>query len=148
MKAIINNRKYNTNTAKELGCIRINEGDGLYEVEETLYQKRNREFFLYGCGGAGTKYAERVGSNNWCSGSAIMPLSYEEAKRWAEKNLSAEEYESSFGEVSEGGEDGKINATFYISQKTNAEIDRISAKKALSKSEIIEKAIKLLVERG
>ena len=49
-------------------------------------------------------------------------------------------------EISEGGEDGKINATFYISQKTNAEIDRISAKKALSKSEIIERAIRLYAE--
>lgn len=148
MKKIINSRKYDTETAKELGSVRFNEGNDYIGIEETLYQKRNKEFFLYGWGGAGTKYSKRVGSNNWCSGSAIMPLSYEEAKRWAEKNLSAEEYESSFGEVSEGGEDGKINATFYISQKTNAEIDRISAKKALSKSEIIEKAIKLLVERG
>lgn len=146
MKKIINNKKYNTDTAREVGYIRINAGNNLYEIEETLYKKRNGEYFLHGWGGAGTKYAEQLSYNSWCSGARIMPLSYEEAKRWAEKNLSVEEYESSFGEVSEGGEDGKINATFYISQKTNAEIDRISAKKALSKSGIIERAVRLYAE--
>nr|DAF27431.1 MAG TPA: antitoxin [Caudoviricetes sp.] len=148
MKKIIDNKKYNTDTAKELGSVRINEGDGLYEVEETLYQKRNREFFLYGWGGAATKYSERVGSNNWCSGARIMPLSYDEAREWAERNLSTDEYESIFGVVSEGEKGGKSNVTFHLSKDIIAEIDRLSAKKALSKSEIIEKAIKLLVERG
>lgn len=144
MKVIINNRKYNTDTAKELGYIRINEGDGLYEVEETLYKKRNGEYFLHGWGGAGTKYAEQLSYNSWCSGSRIMPLSYDEAKKWAEGNLSVEEYESAFGEVSEG--DGKSNMTYHLSEDIIAEIAKISAKLQISKSRAIEKAVRLLAK--
>lgn len=148
MKKIIDNKKYNTDTAKELGSIRINDGDGYNGIEEVLYQKRNKEFFLYGWGGANTKYSERIGQNSWCSGSCIMPLTYDEAREWAERNLSTDEYESIFGVISEGEKDGKSNVTFHLSKDIIAEIDRLSTKQSLSKSKIIEKAVRGLVERG
>ena len=82
--------------------------------------------------------------NSWCSGSRIMPLSYDEAKKWAEGNLSVEEYESAFGEVSEG--DGKSNMTYHLSEDIIAEIAKISAKLQISKSRVIEKAVRLLAK--
>lgn len=52
MKKIINGKKYDTDTAKEVGY----SNNGLLStdidyIEETLYQKKTGEFFLYGEGG-------------------------------------------------------------------------------------------------
>ena len=56
MKKIINGRKYDTETAKEIGywsngypCSDFNH------CEETLYLKKTGEYFLYGEGGALTE---------------------------------------------------------------------------------------------
>ena len=101
MKKIINGRKYDTETAKELGywCNGYNLNDFDYE-EETLYQKKNGEFFIFGQGGARSAYSGLDG--NWhCAGSAIIPIDEERAKQWAEQNLKADEYEKIFGEVEE-----------------------------------------------
>lgn len=56
MKKIINGKMYNTETATELG----NFWNGLStndfrNLSETLYRKKNGEFFLYGQGGAMTE---------------------------------------------------------------------------------------------
>jgi len=103
MKAIINGRKYDTETASELATARNRNfqwGD-FQAWEETLYVKRTGEFFLYGKGGAATKYATPVGHHSSASGDSIVPLTEEDAKRWAERHLRAETYEEIFGECEE-----------------------------------------------
>lgn len=101
MKKIINGKKYDTNTAKEVGYDNngLSFSDLIY-IEETLYKKKTGEFFLYGRGGAATKYAVNNG-NNSMSGKAIIPLTEDEAKKWAEDHLTVGEYEGVFGEVEE-----------------------------------------------
>ena len=102
MKKIINGKKYDTNTAKEVGY--WNNGLLLTDInyiEEILYQKKTGEFFLYGEGGARTEYAEHIGENTSRSGSNIILLAEDEAKRWAEERLTVDEYEKIFGEVEE-----------------------------------------------
>ena len=84
MKKIINGKLYDTETAKKLG----DWDNGLCTSDfnyvcETLYKKRTGEFFLLGEGGAATNYSERIGSNDWCYGYAIMPMSFDEAQKWA-----------------------------------------------------------------
>lgn len=102
MKKIINGKKYDTDTAKEVGY--WNNGllcsDFCY-IEETLYKKKTGEFFLCGRGGAITKYTERVSEGFSGPGKAIVPLTEDEAKKWAEDHLTVEEYEGIFGEVEE-----------------------------------------------
>lgn len=101
MKKIINGKKYDTDTAKNLGSAGYNHlGDFSFWREE-LYQKKTGEFFLYGKGGAMSKYARRTGLNEWSGGEEIIPLSPEEARKWAEKNIEAEEYERIFGTCEE-----------------------------------------------
>lgn len=101
MKKIINGRKYNTETARELaswdnGYI----GSDFSFIVEVLYKKKTGEYFLYGFGGPMSKYAESCGANlTW--GSEIIPMNEIEAKRWSEKKLSCEKYEELFGEVEE-----------------------------------------------
>ena len=82
MKKIINNRVYDTSTAK-----RCSDPVDIGSVEEydfyalTLYQKRNGEFFLF----------RDVFRGPLDDG--IVPLSYEDARQWAESNVSANKYE-------------------------------------------------------
>ena len=102
MKKIIHGKKYDTKTATVIG----ESGNGLgYRdfnwCEETLYRKKTGEFFLHGEGGPASAYAEHVASGGWTSGETIVPLTIDEAKEWAEDNLSADDYEKIFGEVEE-----------------------------------------------
>lgn len=112
MKRIINNRKYDTDTARECGA--WDDGRGWRDfshVEETLYCKRTGEYFLYGQGGANSKYAVSAGQNCWSGSSKIIPLSYDSAREWAEEHLNADAYEAEFGEVRED----ETNVTAIVS---------------------------------
>ena len=102
MKKIINGKKYDTETAKALGgedTRSLSQTDFRY-FWETLYVKKTGEYFLHGQGHGMTKYATRDGLMA-CWGSAIIPLSVQDAKNWAEKNLDADKFESIFGVVEE-----------------------------------------------
>lgn len=102
MKKIINGRKYDTETAKKLGYwSNAYSLSDFKHCEETLYKKRTGEFFLYGEGGAMTSYAQKDGDGLWMYGEAITPMTEKDAKQWAEKYLTADEYESIFGNVEE-----------------------------------------------
>ena len=102
MKKIINSKKYDTETAKEVGhyCAALSVNDFGY-FEETLYWKKIGEFFLYGSGNAASKYSKKCGTNTWGCGEAIVPMTESEARDWAEQHLDADEYETIFGEVEE-----------------------------------------------
>ena len=102
MKKIINGKKYDTETAKELGSAYSSYGKRDFSYwEETLYIKRTGEYFLYGWGGPASRYSEPVGHNGRESGERITPFTEQEAKEWAEKYLDVDEYEAIFGEVEE-----------------------------------------------
>ena len=101
MRKIINGKSYDTNTAKLIGSRDNGEYGGFDFISESLYLKRTGEYFLHGRGGARTCYARYVGAESWCGGEQIIPLNLTSASSWAEKNLTADEYEAAFGEVSE-----------------------------------------------
>jgi hypothetical protein len=101
MKKIINGKKYDTNTAKILGSAGYSHPGDFSYWQETLYRKKTGEFFVHGIGGAMSRYARQTGPNEWTGGEKIIPLTREEARKWAEKNLDAEEFEEVFGEVEE-----------------------------------------------
>lgn len=118
MKKIINGRKYDTETAQELGHYsNYGSWNDFNHLEEGLYRKKNGEFFLFGEGGARTRYARQVGSSTWSGGEEIRPLTIDEAREWAEKHLSADEYETIFGPVSEDDAPGKMMVTICISEE-------------------------------
>lgn len=98
MKRAINYKIYDTSTAKKIG--EWDNGlplDDLSYCSESLYRKKTGEFFLYlyGESGASGKYAVR---RNYVGGKKIIPLAYEEARQWAEKHLTGDEYIGIFGE--------------------------------------------------
>lgn len=137
MKKIINGKVYDTEKAKELGS--YSNGGGWRDFshfEETLYQKKTGEFFLFGQGGPMTRYAEPEGQNSWSGGSRIMPMSYQEAQKWAEEHLDADDYEEIFGVIDESEE--KVTVTLSVNSAKWEMAKREAAKKGIGISEYIE----------
>lgn len=140
MKKIINGKKYDTDTAREVGYAETGDSNELYHWTcETLYCKRTGEYFLHGEGGGMTRYAERIG-DNWTSGETIIPLTLDKAQEWAEENLSVEEYEREFGEVSEEDDD-RVFATYTIKESTKLKIKRLALESGLPAGQWLDKLI-------
>ena len=141
MKKIINGRLYDTDTAKELGSW-ANEGNwrDFRHMEETLYRKKTGEFFLHGEGGPMTKYAQAVEQNSWSGGSRIMPMTFSEARKWAEDHLDADEYEAIFGAVSE--DESRIQVCYSLSAATVETIKRRASELGISASAYIDSLLK------
>lgn len=142
MKKIINGKVYDTKKAKEMGAY-ANYGSwrDFNHLEETLYKKKTGEFFLFGEGGPATRYAEPEGQNSWSGGSRIMPMTYDEAKEWAEKHLDADEYEEIFGEIVEDEDAAKQTVSISVSPAKWELAKRIAAQKGIGVSEYIESLI-------
>ncbi|MFW6100812.1 MAG: hypothetical protein ACOC90_05445 [Bacteroidota bacterium] len=98
MKAIIDGKRYNTETAEKI----VLWSNGLMysdfgHLEETLYRTKKGNYFLHGGGGPKTKYA--VQNGQWTSGSQkIIPLTKDEALEWLENHGFADEIEKLFPE--------------------------------------------------
>lgn len=141
MKKIINNRLYNTDTAKEIGEYTNGQVGGLDYMEETLYKKHNGEYFLYGFGGAQTRYAHQVELNGWGSGEEIMPFTFDQAREWAESRLSVDDYAKAFGMPSEGDDDEKSYTPINLESSTYEKLNGY----ALSHDMTVDEAIAHLV---
>lgn len=135
MKKIINNRQYDTDKAKFLGENTF--GEGINGWSEALYQKRTGEFFLFGEGGAATKYAVSTGSNSWKGGAKIIPLDVDAAKAWCEENLSAEDYGRIFGLP----EDGNTIISASLPAGLVAQARQEAQKQGVSLTAVIEAAL-------
>lgn len=140
MRKIIGGKRYDTDSAKECGSYFYSNRRDFHYVEETLYQKRTGEFFLYGLGGPASKYAEYDG-NMWSAGEKIMPMTVKEAQEWAEEHLDADEYESVFGEVAEAS-DTKKTVTFSLPEDVIERIRMKAAEAGITMSDYIASLVK------
>ena len=141
MKKIIGGRKYDTSTAKLLAfwqTDRPSSDFGWYM--ESLYQKRNGEFFLFGGGGPLSRYGRVDYKNSWDYKEKTIPLTYEGAQRWAQARLDADKYEKIFGDVDEG-EGEKKKTSFTLSAAAFEKLRRLAARDGVSLSEAVEKLI-------
>ena len=100
MKQIINGKRYDTQTAEELGSYWNGLGGGDFRnCTEKLYRTKKGKFFLYGVGGAMSRWSESCeGGNCQSSGSGILPLTDEAAYEWAERYLGTDKVEKLFPE--------------------------------------------------
>ncbi len=131
MKKIINKKLYDTDTAKEVGAWDNGHYPNDFEYcAEWLHRKRTGEYFLFGKGGPMSQYSERVG-NSWTSGCQITPLTYEEARQWAEDHLDVDEYAEAFGMPDEGDE-SKTVMTITLPAAKAAAIRQAAEKAGLS----------------
>lgn len=100
MKKIVNNKLYDTTTAKKIVKY-DNHKTGYNFIKEELYRKKTGEYFLFCEGGTNTKYAEPCGDNQFDYGYQFIPLSLSEAKQWAVDIMDADDYMEEFGKVEE-----------------------------------------------
>ena len=130
MKKIINGKRYDTETAEEIGFWRTERSvtDFSY-CEETLYRKRTGEFFLYGEGGPGSPYANEA-CGMMGAGEAIVPLTEEEAKTWAGQKLNADTYEALF----------PVEEEDVASMESGARLASYRAQAGLSQSDLASRA--------
>ena len=141
MKKIINGRRYDTTTAKEIGNASYSGSVTDFQWwDETLYLKRTGEFFIYGEGGPASKYSRSTGQNSWSGGEKIIPLSIEEAKEWAEKYLDADEYEELFKV-----EEDKTLISIWIPDSTKADADKLR-EKGYTLADIFKAGVNALTE--
>ena len=138
MKKVIDGALYNTESAKLLGT--WDNGLGARDFNrcaESLYRNNRGKYFLYGEGGANTRYSTKINDSSWGGGEAIIPLSYDGAKVWAENNLTADEYIAAFGDPDQDGE--KVVRTAYLSPAANRRLEQLQAERGASSfSAVIE----------
>lgn len=120
MERKINGRRYNTETAKRLATFEapINPADMDYYTE-TLCRNKFGAYFLHGQGGARTRYAKRIGKDNWASGENVVPLTEDEAKKWAEESCDTATYDRIF----RGGEPSPAPVMAYLPPDLLAKVD-------------------------
>lgn len=130
MKKIINGKRYDTETAEEIGFWRTERSvtDFSY-CEETLYRKRTGEFFLYGEGGPSSPYAHAA-YGTMGAGEAIVPLTEGEAKTWVEQKLDSDTYEALF----------PVDEEDVASMESGARLASYRAQAGLSQSDLAVKA--------
>lgn len=141
MKKVINGKRYNTESAQFCGSREYGYSGDFDHIYEALYQKRTGEFFLYGEGGANSKYREEISMNSWSGGEAIIPLTDDEAKEWAENYLDGGDYEKIFT-VEEPEETGKKIQSFSLSGDVIAKLTRLSREHKTPRSQIIEELVR------
>ena len=129
MKKVKNNKIYDTQTAQAIGTWSNNESNDFKFVKETLYRKRTGEFFLYGIIG---------GPKTWLNGESIHPLSYDEAKKWAEEKLPTEIFNRLFNIT----KDENCYIGINISKRMVSEVDKFARNKKINRSEMIREIIK------
>lgn len=111
MRKVINNKVYDTSTARYVGS----------SSNTILYQKRTGEFFLY-----------HVGGN-------IEPMSYDGAKAWTKDFLSSQKYVRYFGKPQE--DDTRIVISISIRKDTHAKLKQEAAKAGKTVSEYIDSLV-------
>lgn len=151
MKKTINGKLYNTETARLVGTWEIRgKEDDPRNIKERLYQKKTGEYFLYGEGGAKSRYRRSSGDNCWTYGYQIIPLTYESAERWAKEHLDSEESEAIFGNMFK--DETKRIICVSVTVATHEKLKRIAVEKSTSVGNVIESLLEeqmqLETERG
>ena len=136
MKKIINGRRYCTDTAVPCGEYEYGEKGTSEHYSEVLYRKSTGEFFIHGVGGPASPYAEEVEINSWRGGEAIKPLTDEEARKWAEKHLTGEEYEKIFT-VEDDSDVSRKLCSFSLAPSVIKKLAELSHSSGLSRSQIV-----------
>ena len=73
-------------------------------------------------------------------GSVIEPLTYEQARAWAEEHMGADEYEAEFGEVPESdGED--VVLSVRVSPATRERLRRMAAETGRSQGAVLDELV-------
>lgn len=100
MKKIIGGKIYNTETAEQID--RWSNGASCTDFNhctETLFRSKKGAWFLYGEGGAMSRYAISLeGGKSFGGGKDIVPMSNAEAREWLEQHECTDAIETHFAD--------------------------------------------------
>lgn len=131
MKKIIHGRVYDTGTAMLIARADHDNIKDAYGVtcKQALYRKKTGELFVHLESGTSLTL-HSVLQSDYRQGRGIYPLTYEQAKKWAEDELSADTWEHIFGEPDEDSEDVALN--LIISAAASAKLKKAAAQNGIS----------------
>ena len=137
MKKVINGKVYDTSKAKLIAeahhpdCIEYATGKGL---QQWLYQKKSGEFFVH-ADGAAIELQNVLPSGEYRPGKSIYPLTYQQAQRWAERELTAEQWESIFGDPED--DDTQVSVNLSMTAKAANTLKQNAARAGMTVSAYI-----------
>jgi hypothetical protein len=126
---VINNRVYNTDTAKKIAEYKHNG------VTETLYRKKTGEYFAHFYNAK----ADDTNKAGWHGKEKIAPYDYETARAWAEISLDKGLYRELFDGEAETDEGAVIPVR--ISKKALAKLKKYQSQTGESIGRALERAI-------
>ena len=146
MEQTVNQKTYNTETAKPLGNWQRGYSSEKGYISETLYMTDAGDYFLHGEGGPRSRYAQRVGMNTWGYGERIIPMSDEEAHAWAENHLTESTLHHVFVQTAY---DGCLTPMMIHLKCTTAErLQKLAAEQGRDVSALAEELIFKALEQG
>ena len=87
MRRVVKGRVIDTERMTKLAEVKFgNLTDYNYVWEELFYDSQTKSFYLYGRGGAASRYAEAVGVNQWSEGEKLMKITKGLVLQWLEEN--------------------------------------------------------------
>ena len=87
MRKVVKGKVVDTEKMVKLAEVRFGSVNDYNYVWETLfYDPESKLFYLYGRGGAASRYAEAVGVNQWSEGEKLMKITKGLALQWLEEN--------------------------------------------------------------
>lgn len=145
MKKVIDGALYNTETAQKLGgwSNTYNYRDFNY-CEETLFRTKAGKYFIHGEGGAMSKYAQTISSNEWSGGEKIIPCTYDEARKWAEKYLTGDEYIEIFGDLEDDSEE---MCSFRLPAALKSRLEKEASRSEKTQTQIVAEALKAYLNK-
>lgn len=97
MKKVIEGKRYDTETADEIGLHSyLNSGD-FHCWYETLYRTQKGTWFIVGGGGALSRYGASGGGSGWGTNNNFRVLTRKEAMEWLEEYGKTKAIEKYFG---------------------------------------------------
>ena len=87
MRKVVKGKVVDTERMQKLAEVRFgNLADYNYVWETLFYDPESKLLYLYGRGGAASRYAEAVGVNQWSEGEKLMKITKGLALQWLEEN--------------------------------------------------------------
>lgn len=143
MKKIIRNKVYDTDTAqliKQADHPNITSGEG--SCKQSLYRKKTGDYFLFVDGARTDVFDNLVLENNAHDRERhIYPLTYEQARAWAESEMSADEWLAIFEPVED---DSLCALNLTLSASAVSKFRLAAQRQQISQRELMERLIETL----
>lgn len=135
MKRVIKGKVYDTDKAQLIAEAHHDniKGAGGKSLKQWFYRKKTGEFFVQVEGAA--IELQNIFQNGYKPNAGIYPLTYEQAQRWAEKELTAEQLETIFGDPED--DETKVAVNLSMTAKESEIIKRSAAQAGMSVSSYI-----------